>query len=224
MTQEKKEIREFGEFATRWAVAIIVLFTVIFFSQQCRAEYFIDMGQSQYQKPANGLWWQDGYSHQDNFKSLYIRGGKIFPTFKYFSVSGSAYSLGRYKQEADAVQDHLYTPAALIPADERFTVSGAIYGVALTGIVHTSDKRFFVEGGYTYQRQSFKLFYKDHTQEIGYQESIWGAGKMMSIGMNYKSWRGAVSVYSNGDSDKFNQGHYPSGVDKVYVFSVGKTF
>lgn len=212
---------------------ITITVALILLGMACCAQagVFVDLGRSNFQKPTNGIWWQDQYPHDFDLRSSYKRIGYEYNTYRI-----SLFSLGNYKTEALATGDEVGYFAGTCdistcaPAD-RYTTTGSVEGVLLSKVFRS--KPFFIEGGISYTRQSFTL--KTNILENGsingplghsymFQDTQSGVGYMLSTGLDLDDITIAVSLWkADSSAEFFGVSGFP-GIDLVKTVSIGYRF
>ena len=203
------------------------------------ASVFADVGQSTYQKPVNGIYWQDGHPYSEDSKGLYVRIGYDYAPTSWFSVAGSAFSLGKYELDAQATPlDPQYNPNTPnycngpCPPLNRWLTRGSVYGVSLTAKVQY--KGAFLEAGptYNYQNLSLNVWDAEGSALPGYQVfNLNGTsmGYTVGVGFEYGNFRVGLVMYQfdiDYKDDKFSDPEYimPGGVTNAYAGYVGWRF
>ena len=193
-----------------------------------KASPFVEVGSAHFQKPQNGIWWQDQYPSRFDLDSAYIR-------FGYGErLRLSYFSLGHYRTEAVATgeEDRYFSGlcnASTCAPPDYYTTRGSVRGLAISSVLQWGP--VYIEPGLTYSRQKFDLF----TQVIDERsvnggpvgksyrcaEEKSGVGYMLGVGIEYKRVTLSVNYFKNDESSQF--GEFP-GIDTITTLAVGYRF
>src|SRR3972149_5155092 len=81
-----------------YAVMLAILLASISFCAKAGA--FVNVGHAKWERPTNGIWWQDQYPHSFDLNANYFRFGG-----EYKSMRLSYFQLGSYQTEALATPE-----------------------------------------------------------------------------------------------------------------------
>lgn len=193
------------------------------------SETFLEIGQSQYQTPPNGIWWQDQYPHEFYLESGYYRLGLGFG--KNAATRISYFSLGGYSTTALATDnEEAYFSGECRPGTcqdpNYYVTSGSVRGLALSHVLRWGP--LYLEPGVTYMDQKFNLDAKfvqsrstdglldsDTFSFSGRRQSV---GYMLGVGYALDAYTVSFSYFKSNASAQF--GAYP-GIDTVTTVSIG---
>ncbi|HJS81333.1 MAG TPA: hypothetical protein VJ742_00695 [Nitrososphaera sp.] len=204
-------------------VAALLLASVSAYS---KADMFVEVGSSEFNKPIDSLWWQSAYPSEFDLKGQYIRfgGGE--------SVRVWGYDLGRYNSEALATADeHLFFQGkcpSLCKKPDLYSTTGRINGLGVS-LNHSLSFVTF-EIGAMWAHQTFDLDVKYNTPRrrnitrYAYSESNNGLGYMAGVTLAYENFTLSFNFFDTRKASSFNEGEYPSGVNKVKTLALGYRF
>ena len=190
---------------------------------QAKAETFVEMGRSEFNKPFDSLWWQNGYPNAFDLSGSYVR----FGTGDTLRVWG--YDLGRYRSEALATNEIMYYSGRCnvktCPMPDYYATTGTIRGLGVSATHKLSFVRF--ELGAIWAHQTFDLFV-DRRPRGGsvyeYSESRDAIGYMAGLSLEYKALRLNLHYWDSRKAASFKDGEFPAGVNKIRTISVGYRF
>ena len=190
---------------------------------QAKADTFVEVGQSTFNKPFDSLWWQDGYPNAFDLTGSYVR----FGAGDTFRVWG--YDLGRYRSEALATNEIMYYSGRCnvktCPMPDYYGTTGTIRGLGAS----VTHKLSFVtfEAGAIWAHQTFDLVI-DRRPRGGsvyeYSESRDALGYMAGVSLEYKAFSLNLHYWDSRKAASFKDGEFPAGVNKIRTISVGYRF
>ena len=213
----------------------VILAAMLFFCKSAHAGAFVEVGQSNFMRPANFIWWQDPYPHSFSLDSQYFRVGYEKGPWRI-----SWFDLGNYSTRALATSDeeklatgrcNVHTCA---PPD-YYETRGSVRGLLFSGVYRKQSwsYRVFFEGGASITRQKFWL----HTQtlntlgrngpvgtQINFADTHTAVGYMASVGFEVKNFTFSFAYWLNGKASEFYAAGNTPGIDAVKTFAVGYRF
>ncbi len=197
---------------------------------EAKASMFIEVGSSHFQKPPNGIWWQDQYPSVFDLDGKYIRVG-MGDTYRI-----SYYNLGRYKTEAIATGDEAkyfsgQCNSLSCAAPDLYVTRGSVQGMLFSYVFRSG--MFHVEPGISYTKQDFDLLAKIVNngsanggpvgRSFSFSESKKDLGYMLGLGLEYRSITIAFNYFKNDKSAEF-VGSTTPGIDTVTALAIGYRF
>lgn len=207
---------------------------------QAKAGPFVEVGSSHFQKPPNGIWWQDQYPHKFDLDGEYFRIG-----YESGNWRASYFSLGKYTTAALAtVEEDKYFAgecnSRTCKSPDYYQTDGSLQGILFS---HVSRGTLgYLEAGISYARQTFELnalglypgshfadksIYPGPDSEYGhylFKERKYGLGYMIGVGLEYKRMTLSVNYFKNDKSSEFEGiGGFP-GIDTITALAVGYRF
>lgn len=204
-------------------------------------DVFVEVGQSNFQKQPDGIWWQGQYPSVFDLDSTYFRIGVE-------SASGwrvSYVNLGAYRTQALATveEDRYFSGACDVKtckAPDKYQTDGAVQGFLFSRVFrHTYG---YVEAGGYFGRQTFELnargiapgshfmatsIYPGPPSEYGHYRFTgrkFGLGYMLGAGLEYGRATLSANFFRNDKTNEFEGvGGFP-GVDTVTAVAVGYRF
>ena len=233
--------RFFSVWVTGFLVGIVLLLSaMLYFCNTAHAGGFVEVGTAEYKTPPNTLWWQDvdGYAINKDMTDRYFRLGHEFPINRNFGYRLSAFSLGKYSLWAEVntdekcvIREGKASAKANCGPSEAVETHGSIRGFGLTLVARSSGAfRVFGEAGYTYNRQTFRLYQCSLCFDVKntYNETISGGGRMLNVGIEYQNFTASIFFYStnigNWVGATTTGGPYPTGTGDVRGLSIGYRF
>lgn len=225
-------------------VCVVLLLGVsLFICQTAKAGGFVEVGKSNFIRPAEFIWWQGPYPHEFQTDSGYFRIGyegepqKVLWGSVAWRVSG--FDLGHYRTISLATSDeHLLVDnrcnvQTCAPPD-YYETRGSVRGLLFSGVYRNWG--MFAEGGASITRQKFLIHTKvldgrsgnAHNGQAGgmlnWADTHTAIGYMASVGFEYKNLTFAFAYWLNGKSSEFYAAGNTPGIDTVKTFSLGWRF
>lgn len=202
---------------------------------------FVEVGQSNFQKQPDGVWWQAKYPSVFDLDGTYFRLGAESAT----GWRVSYVNLGKYRTQALAtVEEDRYFSGdcdeKTCKSPDSYTTDGSSQGVTLSRVFRKPYG--YVELGAYYGRQTFELnarglspgshfaatnIYPGPPSEYGHYRFTgrrFGLGYMLGAGLTYRQTSLSVNFFRNDKTNEFyGVGGFP-GVDTVTSVAVGYAF
>ena len=211
-------------------LAVVLISAMMYFCKTAHADGFVEIGQSNFKKPPDFLWWQSIYQNDFDNKPPYFRIGYEHKGFRL-----SYFDLGEYRLSALATSDEVRLVAGQCNAStcappDLYVTKGSIRGILASYVARYNW--FFAEVGVSSVRQTFDLSTLIVNEgslngPIGnsyhYSEAKKGRSYMAAVGIERGHWS-LSAFYYNSNAGVFENGNFPSGIGEVRGLSVGYRF
>lgn len=213
------------------SMALAVVFLVLLFMNQAKAGGFVEVGKSNFIRPAEFIWWQGPYPHEFHTDSNYFRVGYEKGPWRI-----SWFDLGHYKTMGLATSDEALLVENLCNVQtcappEYYETRGSVRGLLFSGVYRKGP--MFVEGGASITRQKYWLYVNVLYDRPGngpagrfynWADTHTAIGYMASVGAEWKNFTFSFSYWLNGKASEFYAAGNTPGIDTVKTFAVGWRF
>ena len=208
-------------------VVIMLLSAMLYFCRSAHAGGFVEIGKSNFIRPAEFIWWQGPYPHEFRMDSGYFRIGYEKGPWRV-----SWFDLDHYSTDALATPEEVRLLVGgcnkdICQAPDRYQTAGSVRGILFSYVYRNGGA--FVEGGPSITRQKFQLRIDGPSgysvlPESHFNGSTTAIGYMASVGFEYKRFTVSFAYWLNGKASEFYAAGNTPGIDTVKTFAVGYRF
>ncbi len=208
--------------------SLLLLGLVALASADRSSAAFVEIGKSNFIRPAEYIWWQGAYPHEFRTDSNYFRVG-----FEkdWWRISG--FDLGHYSTRALATSDEALLAdgrcnAHTCAPPDSYETRGSVRGLLFSAIYRKWS--WFLEGGASITRQKFWLHVNVLDDRSGngpagrfynWADTNTAIGYMAAIGFEHKGFTFSAGYWLNGKASEFYAAGNTPGIDTVKTFAVG---
>ena len=232
---------ETAVFAIVWLISVILLLgAMLYFCRSAHAGGFVEVGKSNFIRPAEFIWWQGPYPHEFRTDSNYFRIGYEGEPKKVTAGSVawrvSWFDLNHYSTRALATSDEVKLSEgrcniSTCTTPDHYLTHGDVRGLLFSGVYRKGP--MFFEVGTSITRQKFSL-YVDVLHDkaangrpviLDYSGKRNAVGYMASVGFEHRNFTFSFAYWLNGKSSEFYfDGGSTPGIDTVKTFAIGYRF